>query len=576
MPKIDVTKEDLAILNKTAQTLKSTSEAVDIDDKQKELINACNKDLDFLQTRLNSQLDNASPRRTESDSMGQIEVPGDRYWAAQTQRSLHHFSIGKDLMPIEVIHSLALIKKCAAIINSSHKKNDGDREMLSKDKAYAIIKAADEVLSGRLDKNFPLYVWQTGSGTQSNMNVNEVISNRANEISQISIHPNDDVNMSQSSNDVFPTAMHIAAIIEIAGSPHISLRPLKTNPAITTFDGGGDGGGDGDDGSSNHTTARKPLLKSIVKLRNALDEKSNDYKDLIKIGRTHLQDAVPLTFGQEISGWVAQLDICYKYIEQSLDGAYDLAVGGTAVGTGLESFSSFGEEMASQIAKETGIPFRSAPNKFAALASHDPIVHISGALKTLSCTLMKIANDIRWLASGPRCGIGEILLPQKEPGSSIMPGKVNPTQCEAMTMVCCQVIGNDVTIGMAGSQGNFELNVFKPVIIFNLLHSIQILSDVCNTFCDFCINDIEYQEKESKAPKGMEPNVDQMSKLVTNSLMLITALKSRIGYDKAAKIAKKAYQEKTTLRQASIQLGYLSGEEYDSYVNPKDMIHPQL
>ncbi len=574
MPKIDVTKEDLAILNKTALTLRSTGEAVDIDDKLKELINACNKDLDFLQTRLNSQLDNASPRRTESDSMGQIEVPGDRYWAAQTQRSLHHFSIGKDLMPIEVIHALALIKKCAAIINSSHKKNDGDTEMLSKDKAYAIIKAADEVLSGRLDKNFPLYVWQTGSGTQSNMNVNEVIANRANEISQISIHPNDDVNMSQSSNDVFPTAMHIAAVIEIAGSPHISLRPSKTNPAVTTFDVGGDGDGDG--GFSNHTTARKPLLQSIVKLRNALDEKSNDYKDLIKIGRTHLQDAVPLTFGQEISGWVAQLDICYRYIEQSLDGAYDLAVGGTAVGTGLESFSSFGEEMASQISKETGMPFRSAPNKFAALASHDPIVHISGALKTLACTLMKIANDIRWLASGPRCGIGEIQLPQKEPGSSIMPGKVNPTQCEAMTMVCCQVIGNDVTIGMAGSQGNFELNVFKPVIIFNLLHSIQILSDVCNSFCDFCVNDIEYQGKESKGPNGMEPNVDQMSKLVTNSLMLVTALKSRIGYDKAAKIAKKAYEEKTTLRQASIQLGYLSGEEYDSYVNPKDMIHPHL
>ena len=441
--------------------------------------------------------------------------------------------------------------------------------MLSKDKAGAIVKAADEVLSGLLDRNFPLYVWQTGSGTQTNMNVNEVIANRANEISQISIHPNDDVNMSQSSNDVFPTAMHIAAAIEIAGSPHVSLRPSKTNPATTFGDEDGDG-------SNGHTTTRKPLLHSILKLRNALDEKANDYKDLIKIGRTHLQDAVPLTFGQEISGWVAQLDICYKYIEQSLEGAYDLAIGGTAVGTGLESFNTFGEEMASQIAKETGMPFRSAPNKFAALASHDPIVHISGALKTLACTLMKIANDIRWLASGPRCGIGEILLPQKEPGSSIMPGKVNPTQCEAMTMVCCQVIGNDVTIGMAGSQGNFELNVFKPVIIFNLLHSIQTLSDVCNTFCDFCVNDIEYQERESKGPKGLEPNVDHMSELVANSLMLVTALKSRIGYDKAAKIAKKAYEEKITLRQASIQSGYLSEDEYDAYVNPLDMIHPKL
>ena len=499
--------------------------------------------------------------------MGEIKVPADRYWAAQTQRSLHHFSIGKDLMPIEVIHALALIKKCAAVINSLHKKNNGDVEMLSKDKADAIVKAADEVLSGLLDGNFPLYVWQTGSGTQTNMNVNEVIANRANEISQISIHPNDDVNMSQSSNDAFPTAMHIAAAIEIAGSSHVSLRPSKTNPATTFVD---------DDGFNGHSTTRKPLLHSIIKLRNALDKKANDYKDLIKIGRTHLQDAVPLTFGQEVSGWVAQLDICYKYIEQSLEGAYDLAIGGTAVGTGLESFNAFGEEMASQIAKETGMPFRSAPNKFAALASHDPIVHISGALKTLACSLMKIANDIRWLASGPRCGIGEILLPQKEPGSSIMPGKVNPTQCEAMTMVCCQVIGNDVTIGMAGSQGNFELNVFKPVIIFNLLHSIQTLSDVCNTFCDFCVNDIEYQENEGKGPKGMEPNVDHMSELVANSLMLVTALKSRIGYDKAAKIAKKAYEERITLRQASIHLGYLSEEEYDAYVNPLDMIHPKL
>jgi fumarate hydratase, class II len=569
MPKIEVTKEDLAILNKTAQTLNSAKEAVDIGDKQKELLNACNKDIDILQTRLHSQLNKAFQSRIESDSMGEIKVPADRYWAAQTQRSLHHFSIGKDLMPIEVIHALALIKKCAAVINSLHKKNNGDVEMLAKDKADAIVKAADEVLSGLLDGNFPLYVWQTGSGTQTNMNVNEVIANRANEISQISIHPNDDVNMSQSSNDVFPTAMHIAAAIEIAGSPHVSLRPSKTNTATTFAD-------DDDDGSNGHTTTRKPLLQSIIKLRDALDKKANDYKDLIKIGRTHLQDAVPLTFGQEISGWVAQLDICYKYIEQSLEGAYDLAIGGTAVGTGLESFYGFGEEMASQIAKETGMPFRSAPNKFAALASHDPIIHISGALKTLACTLMKIANDIRWLASGPRCGIGEILLPQKEPGSSIMPGKVNPTQCEAMTMVCCQVIGNDVTIGMAGSQGNFELNVFKPVIIFNLLHSIQTLSDVCNTFCDFCVNDIEYQENEGKGPKGMEPNADRMSELVANSLMLVTALKSRIGYDKAAKIAKKAYEERITLRQASIQLGYLSEEEYDAYVNPLDMIRPKL
>ena len=568
MPKIEFTKEDLAILDKTVNFFKTTKGIEFTDEGPEELIDEFKKNIEVLKTNLHNQLDKAFELRSESDSMGKINVPANRYWGAQTQRSLHHFSIGNDLMPPEVIHALALVKKCAAIINSSHKKNDDNIELLSKDKACNIIKAADEILSGNLDENFPLYVWQTGSGTQSNMNVNEVIANRANEISKSQIgsekkiHPNDDVNMSQSSNDVFPTAMHIAAAIEIAGSPLISLRPLRSDPTRTN--------------SNNQIKSRMSLLQSIHKLRNTLDEKAKDYKDIIKVGRTHLQDALPLTFGQEISGWTAQLDLCYKYIEQALDGAYDLAIGGTAVGTGFDSFSTFGEEMALQISKETSLPFRSAPNKFASLASHDPIVHISGALKTLACSLMKIANDIRWLASGPRCGIGEIFIPEKEPGSSIMPGKVNPTQCEAMTMVCCQVMGNDMTIGMAGSQGNFELNVFKPVIIYNLLHSIQLLSDVCNTFCDFCINDIEYVEKSSKGPKGVEPNVEHMSQLVTNSLMLVTALKSKIGYDKAAKIAKKAYEESITLRQATVALEYLTEEEYDAIVNPKDMIHPKM
>ncbi|MGN6560042.1 MAG: class II fumarate hydratase [Candidatus Nitrosocosmicus sp.] len=496
--------------------------------------------------------------------MGKIGVPSNRYWGAQTQRSLHHFSIGNDKMPIEVIYAIALIKKCAAITNSEYKRENSNSELLSKDKAKNIIKASNEILSGILDDNFPLYVWQTGSGTQSNMNVNEVIANRANELfgdqlnSETKIHPNDHVNMSQSSNDVFPTAMHIAVALTIIGSPLLSLKHF--NYVI--------------DNLNDQIRRRTPLLDSINKLRGLLNDKSKEYADVIKIGRTHLQDAVPITFGQEISGWVAQLDMCYKYIEQSLDSIFDLAIGGTAVGTGLDSFNLFGEHMALQISKETGLPFRSAPNKFAALASHDPIVHLSGALKSLSCALMKIANDIRWLASGPRCGIAEIRIPEKEPGSSIMPGKVNPTQCEAMTMICCQVIGNDMAIGMAGSQGNFELNVYKPVITFNILQSIQLLSDVCNSFCDFCINDTEYEKTSSKGPKGLEPDVERMNNLVSNSLMLVTALKSKIGYDKAAKIAKKAFEEQITLKQATVQLGFLSEKEYDYIVNPKDMVHP--
>ena len=567
MINIAFTKEDLDALSRTFEILLSKS---DDNEEPKSLLDEKHRNnLQKLQNKLDVQINGTDKHRIESDSIGEIKVPINRYWAAQTQRSLHHFSIGNDRMPIEVIHALALVKKCAAIVNSSHKKNGGTRELISKDKADAIIKAADEVKSGALDDHFPLYVWQTGSGTQTNMNVNEVIANRAKKISGILIHPNDDVNMSQSSNDVFPTAMHIAAVRCIVGN----------NTGVdssTSSHGSSVSNHPNDNDSSKYTENKMPLLHSISKLRNALNEKSNEFKDIIKVGRTHLQDAVPLTFGQEISGWVTQLDLCHKYIEQSLNELYDLAIGGTAVGTGLDTFATFGEETARQISKETNLPFRSSDNKFASLASHDPIVHMSGSLKTLACALMKISNDVRWLASGPRCGIGEIRIPQKEPGSSIMPGKVNPTQCEAMTMVCCQVIGNDMTIGMAGSQGNFELNVFKPVIIFNLLHSIRILSDACNTFCDFCVNDIEYSESDNKKnPNGIEPNVDRMNELVTNSLMLVTALKSKIGYDKSAKIAKKAYEDGITLRQATLDLGYLSGEEYDENVDPKNMINPK-
>jgi fumarate hydratase class II len=435
--------------------------------------------------------------RPETDSMGKIRVISDRYWGAQTQRSVEHFSIGKDHMPIEIIHSLALIKKCAAIVNSSSLLPKNRR--LSKDKAGLIVNAATEIISGRLDDHFPLFVWQTGSGTQSNMNINEVISNRANELSgglvgsKQPIHPNDDVNMFQSSNDVFPTAMHIASVLEIVGSPSTLHAPSNKN------------------GIS--------LLQSVIDLRNELNKKAIEFADIVKVGRTHLQDAVPIMFGQEISGWVARLDMDYKYIEQALDGLYDLAIGGTAVGTGFDSCKGFGEKMSKQIAKETQLPFRSASNKFAALASHDSIVALSGALKTLSCSLMKIANDIRWMASGPRCGIGEIRIPANEPGSSIMPGKVNPTQCEAMTMVCCQVIGNDMTIGMASSQGNFELNVFKPVLAYNILQSIRLLADACYTFREFCIQKsvIGLDEKQTGVT-GMEPNKNICSTRFQNLL----------------------------------------------------------
>jgi len=460
-------------------------------------------------------------RRTETDSMGPIEVPADRYWGAQTQRSLHHFSIGDDRMPLDVVRALGVLKKAAALANM----NLG---ILPKDRGELIVRAADEVIDGALDDHFPLFVWQTGSGTQSNMNANEVISNRAIELaggelgSKRPVHPNDDVNMSQSSNDTFPTAMHIAAA----------------------------------------TSVVERLLPSVRALRDALQAKAEEFADLVKIGRTHLQDAVPLTIGQEISGYVAQLDADLERIEQALDGLYELAIGGTAVGTGLNAPPGFGEAAAAKIAELTGLPFRSAPNLFAALAAHDALVHASGTLRVLAVSLMKIANDVRWLGSGPRSGLGELELPENEPGSSIMPGKVNPTQAEAMTMVCCQVIGNDVTIGVAGSQGNFELNVFKPVIIRNFLHSAGILADACRTFREFCV-------------EGMRVNRERIAELVGRSLMLVTALTPKIGYDKAAEIAKKAHQEGSTLKEAALELGYLTSEEYDDLVRPEKMVRPE-
>jgi fumarate hydratase class II len=458
--------------------------------------------------------------RTESDSMGKIEVPVDRYYGAQTARSLIHFDIGKDTMPPELIRAFGVLKKAAALVNQ-------DLGKLSEEKASLISQAADEVISGKLSSHFPLRIWQTGSGTQTNMNVNEVISNRAIEISggemgsKKPIHPNDDVNMSQSSNDTFPTAMHIAAAAE---------------------------------------TARR-LLPAVKKLRDALDAKGKEFAGIVKIGRTHLQDATPLTLEQEFSGWVSLLDRDGARVAMALDGLYDLAIGGTAVGTGLNAHPEFAERAARKISELTGLPFRSHPNKFASLSAHDEVVFASGALKTLAASLMKIANDIRWLASGPRCGLGELTLPENEPGSSIMPGKVNPTQCEAVTMVAVQVMGNDAAIGIAGSQGNFELNVFKPVMIFNYLHSVELLADACSSFVDHCIS-------------GIEVNRDRIDKYVHNSLMLVTALAPKIGYDNAAHVAKAAHKAHISLREAAIQLGFISGEDFDALVKPEDMTHP--
>jgi len=460
-------------------------------------------------------------QRVETDSMGAILVARDRYWGAQTERSLHHFSVADDRMPPAVIRAMAVLKKAAALVNH-------DLAKLSDDVCAAIVTAADEVIAGDLGDHFPLFVWQTGSGTQTNMNVNEVISNRAIELcsgelgSKQPVHPNDHVNMSQSSNDTFPTAMNIAAVEE----------------------------------------TRQRLVPSVRALRDALDAKAREFDDIVKVGRTHLQDAVPLTLGQEFSGYVAQLDADLARLESSIEGLYDLAIGGTAVGTGLNTHPDFATRAAAKIAELTGLPFRSAPNKFASLASHDDLVFAHGAVKTLAASLMKIANDVRWLGSGPRAGLGELRLPENEPGSSIMPGKVNPTQSEALTMVCVQVFGNDTAVGVAGSMGNFELNVFKPVMIFNFLHSVDLLTDACANFREFCV-------------EGLEPDRDRIQRYVDESLMVVTALNPAIGYDRAAAIAKKAHHEGTTLREAALALGTISAEDFDRVVRPEHMIRPE-
>jgi fumarate hydratase class II len=459
--------------------------------------------------------------RIETDSMGEIEVESNKYWGAQTERSLHHFNIGFDVMPREMIRALGILKKAAAVVNHQLKS-----DKMTLEKTDLIIRAANEVIAGDLDAHFPLRVWQTGSGTQTNMNANEVISNRAIEIaggemgSKSPIHPNDDVNMSQSSNDTFPTAMYIAAAESLSR-----------------------------------------LIPQIEKVYDAIAAKALAYFDVVKIGRTHLQDATPLTVGQEFGGWANLIQRDVDRLKMVLDGLYDLAIGGTAVGTGLNSHPEFADRAAAQIAELTGLPFKAHPNKFAALSAHDELVFASGALKTLACSLMKIANDIRWLASGPRCGIGEITLPENEPGSSIMPGKVNPTQSEAMTMVAAQVLGNDAAIGFAGSQGNFELNVFKPVMIHNFLHSVRLLNDASKGFVEFCID-------------GIELNRPQIDKYLNDSLMLVTALNEYVGYDNAAKIAKNAHKKGTSLKESAIELGLLTGEQFDEYVNPEEMTHP--
>jgi fumarate hydratase class II len=460
--------------------------------------------------------------RMETDSMGEIQVPSDKYYGAQTARSLYHFRIGGERMPRELIRAFGILKKAAAQLNV-------ELGLLPKDKGELIVKACDEVIDGKLDDHFPLVIWQTGSGTQTNMNVNEVVSNRAIELaggvmgSKKPIHPNDDVNKAQSSNDTFPTAMHIAAVEEI----HRRLIPM------------------------------------VGQLRNTLDRKSKAFDKIVKIGRTHLMDAVPLTLGQEFSGYVQQLTNGLERVNDSLKRLYPLALGGTAVGTGLNTHPEFAVKVAKRIADLTGKPFITAPNKFESLATHDAMVECSGALKTLACSLMKIANDIRWLASGPRSGIGEITIPENEPGSSIMPGKVNPTQSEAMTMVCTQVLGNDVAVNIGGASGNFELNVFKPVIIHNVLQSIRLLADSCEMFNEHCA-------------VGIEANEVAIKKHVDNSLMLVTALNPFIGYDNAAKVAKKAHKENTTLKEAVLALGLMTAEEFDQRVRPDQMIAPNL
>ena len=460
--------------------------------------------------------------RIETDTMGEIKVPVDRYYGAQTARSLMNFRIGGERMPRELIRAMGILKKAAALVNM-------ELGLLPKDKGDLIVKAADEVIEGKLDDHFPLVVWQTGSGTQTNMNSNEVISNRAIELaggemgSKKPVHPNDDVNKAQSSNDTFPTAMHIAPVEEI----HRRLIPM------------------------------------VTQLRDTLAKKTDEFKDIIKIGRTHLMDATPLTLGQEFSGYAQALTNDLERINDALKRLYPLALGGTAVGTGLNTHPDFAVKVAASIAELTGKPFVTAPNKYEALAAHDAIVETSGAMKTLACSLMKIANDIRWLASGPRCGIGEISIPANEPGSSIMPGKVNPTQPEAMTMVCTQVMGNDVAVNIGGSSGNFELNVYKPVMIYNLLQSIRLLADACEMFNENCA-------------VGIEPNEVNIKKNLTNSLMLVTALNPHVGYDNAAKIAKKAHADNSTLKEAAVALKLLTAEEFDQKVRPEKMIGPNL
>ncbi len=505
--------------------------------------------------------------RTESDSMGKIRVPADRYYGAQTARSLVHFAVGADTMPRPVVRAFGVLKKAAALVNRDlglFKKKDKDKLPVEK-KVDLIVRAADEVIAGQLDDHFPLRVWQTGSGTQTNMNANEVIANRAIALAggelggKDWVHPNDDVNMSQSSNDTFPTAMHIAAAEELVHR----------------------------------------LIPSVTALRDTLAAKAKQFENVVKIGRTHLMDAVPLTLGQEFGGYVAQLDYGLKAVKDALPMLYELALGGTAVGTGLNAHPEFAERAAKKIAELTGLPFVSAPNKFAALAGHEPLVFASGALKTLAAALTKIANDVRWLASGPRCGLAEITIPENEPGSSIMPGKVNPTQSEALTMVCVQVMGNDAAIGFAASQGNFELNVYKPVIIHNFLNSVRLLTDACRSFREHCAADMPETDYEALEyvtnpetgmvevdqsrlrPKagghvrpGIAANEKRIAHFLNDSLMLVTALNRHIGYDNAAKIAKAAHKNGTTLREEAVKSGLLTAEQFDQVVRPEKMIRP--
>lgn len=456
--------------------------------------------------------------RIEKDSMGPIEVPADKLWGAQTQRSLEHFRISTEKMPVALIDALAITKRAAAVVNQQ-------LGLLPEQRSQAIIQAADEVLDGKHATEFPLAIWQTGSGTQTNMNMNEVLANRASEIlggergMQRLVHPNDDVNKSQSSNDVFPTAMHVAAVIAL----------------------------------------REHLIPQLYSLSSVLSEKSRAFNDIVKIGRTHLQDATPLTLGQEISGWVAMLQHNLRHLEQNIPHLAELALGGTAVGTGLNTHPEYAVRVAAELADYTGQPFVTAPNKFEALSGCDALVHAHGSLKGLAASLMKIANDVRWLASGPRCGIGELSIPENEPGSSIMPGKVNPTQCEALTMVCCQVIGNDVAVNIGGASGNFELNVYRPMIIDNFLQSVRLLSDGMDSFNHHCA-------------AGIEPNRQRISQLLNESLMLVTALNTHIGYDKAAEIAKTAHKQGLTLKDAALKLGYLTADQFDQWVRPEDMV----